>query len=163
MLMEFVFWGIISSREKSRPSVGPCLRQDRGKESARGREQTMQLIQYEKCSTCKKAAGWLRDHNISFESRPIREERPTEEELGEWQRRSGLPLKRFFNTSGLQYKALGLKDKLPGMTEEEQLALLATDGMLVKRPILVGEDFVLAGFKEKEWAELLLNENGQNG
>lgn len=116
----------------------------------------MQLIQYEKCSTCKKAAAWLKDHGITYESRPIKERNPTREELGAWYKKSGLPLKRFFNTSGNLYKELQLKDRLPGMTEEEQLVLLATDGMLVKRPLLVGEDFVLVGFKEKEWEERML-------
>ena len=115
----------------------------------------MQLLQYQKCSTCKKAVDWLKEHNISYQDRPIKEQHPTKEELTEWYRRSGLPLKRFFNTSGNLYKDLHLKDKLPNMSEEEQLALLATDGMLVKRPLLVGEDFVLPGFKELEWAEKL--------
>lgn len=113
----------------------------------------MILLQYEKCSTCKKAVAWLKDNHIAYEDRPIREKNPTKEELADWHRKSGLPLKRFFNTSGLQYKALGLKDKLPGMSEEEQLALLATDGMLVKRPILVGDGFVLTGFRPAEWEE----------
>lgn len=117
----------------------------------------MQLLQYEKCSTCQKAVNWLKEHNISYESRPIKEQNPTKEELAEWYHRSGLPLKRFFNTSGNLYKDLQLKDKLPSMSEEEQLALLATDGMLVKRPLVVGEDFVLTGFKEQEWAEKLLD------
>lgn len=116
----------------------------------------MQLIQYAKCSTCKKAAAWLQAHQLSYEDRPIKEQNPTCGELTEWYHRSGLPLKRFFNTSGNLYKELGLKDKLSAMSEEEQLALLATDGMLVKRPLAVGEDFVLVGFKEAEWAEKLL-------
>ena len=115
----------------------------------------MILLQYEKCSTCKKAVAWLKDNHIAYEDRPIREKNPTKEELADWHRKSGLPLKRFFNTSGLQYKALGLKDKLPGMDEEEQLALLASDGMLVKRPILAGDGFVLTGFKPQEWEETL--------
>lgn len=115
----------------------------------------MQLIQYQKCSTCKKAAAWLKEHGIAYEDRPIRENNPAKEELEDWHRKSGLPLKRFFNTSGNTYKALGLKEKLPQMSEEEQLALLASDGMLVKRPIAVGEDFVLVGFKEPEWEERL--------
>ena len=110
----------------------------------------MLLLQYQKCSTCKKAAAWLKQNHIACEDRPIKEKNPTKEELAEWHRKSGLPLKRFFN------KELHLKDKLPSMTEEEQLALLATDGMLVKRPLVVGEDFVLVGFKEDEWAEVLL-------
>ncbi|MCH5340372.1 MAG: arsenate reductase family protein [Acetatifactor sp.] len=115
----------------------------------------MQLLQYQKCSTCQKAVAWLKEHNISYQDRPIKEQNPTKEELTEWYHRSGLPLKRFFNTSGNLYKDLQLKDKLPNMSEEEQLALLATDGMLVKRPLVVGEDFVLTGFKESEWAEKL--------
>lgn len=116
----------------------------------------MQLLQYQKCSTCKKAVDWLKEHNISYQDRPIKEKNPTKEELTEWYHRSGLPLKRFFNTSGNLYKDLQLKDRLPHMSEEEQLALLATDGMLVKRPLVVGEGFVLVGFKESEWAEKLL-------
>ena len=113
----------------------------------------MLFVCYPKCSTCKKAKDWLETQGVSFTERDIKTDNPTEAELREWHRRSGLPLKRFFNTSGLQYKALGLKDRLPGMTEDEQYALLATDGMLVKRPLLVGEDFALPGFKEKEWIE----------
>lgn len=115
----------------------------------------MLALCYPKCTTCKKALAWLKDKGIQVQVRDIKEERPTEEELRRWYQLSGLPLKRFFNTSGLQYKALGLKDKLPGMSEEEQIALLATDGMLVKRPLLVGEDFVLTGFREAEWADKL--------
>ena len=113
----------------------------------------MKYICYPKCSTCKKAQAWLDAKGLTYERRDIKEDKPSREELVEWYRKSGLPLKRFFNTSGLQYKALGLKDKLPAMSEEEQLDLLATDGMLVKRPIAVGEDFVLVGFKEAEWIE----------
>lgn len=116
----------------------------------------MQFIQYQKCSTCRKAGNWLKEHNISYEDRAIKEQNPTKEELAEWHRRSGLPLKRFFNTSGNLYKEMQLKDKLPAMSEEEQLELLASDGMLVKRPLVVGENVVLAGFKEKEWEEKLL-------
>lgn len=116
----------------------------------------MQFIQYQKCSTCKKAADWLKEHNISYEDRPIKEQNPTKEELTAWYHMSGLPLKRFFNTSGNLYKELGLKDRLPSMSEEEQLELLATDGMLVKRPLLIGEDFVLTGFREMEWQDKLL-------
>lgn len=116
----------------------------------------MLLLQYQKCSTCKKAVEWLKSNHIAYEDRPVKEKNPTREELAEWHRRSGLPLKRFFNTSGNLYKELQLKEKLPSMTEEEQLELLATDGMLVKRPLVVGEDFVLVGFKEAEWAEKLL-------
>ena len=107
-----------------------------------------------KWTTCQKAAKWLEEQGIAAEVRDIKQDNPTEQELRAWHQMSGLPLKRFFNTSGLQYKALGLKDKLPGMSEEEQLALLATDGMLVKRPILVGEQFVKVGFREKEWEEI---------
>ena len=113
----------------------------------------MVFLCYPKCSTCKKAQAWLDQRGISYELRLIREENPSAEELKEWQIRSGLPLKRFFNTSGLQYKALNLKEKLPRMSEEEQLALLASDGMLVKRPLLVSEDFVLTGFREAEYEE----------
>ena len=116
----------------------------------------MLLLQYQKCSTCKKAVEWLKSNHIAYEDRPVKEKNTTKEELAEWHRRSGLPLKRFFNTSGNLYKELQLKEKLQSMTEEEQLELLATDGMLVKRPLVVGEDFVLVGFKEAEWAEKLL-------
>ena len=115
----------------------------------------MIFLWYPKCSTCQKAKKWLDAHGIQAQVRDIREQPPTAEELSAWQEKSGLPLKKFFNTSGLQYKALGLKDKLPGMSEDEQLALLATDGMLVKRPILVGEDFVLTGFRQAEWETAL--------
>ena len=115
----------------------------------------MLMVWYPKCSTCQKALAWLRDRGIEPETRDIKSQRPTREELARWWKASGLPLKRFFNTSGLQYKALGLKDRLPQMSEEEQLDLLSTDGMLVKRPILVGDGFVLVGFKEAEWAEQL--------
>lgn len=116
----------------------------------------MLFLQYPPCSTCKKAKAWLDAHGMSYTARNIKEENPTYDELKQWLALSGLPIKKFFNTSGLQYKALGLKDKLPGMTEEEQLRLLATDGMLVKRPILVTDDGkVLAGFKEAQWAEAL--------
>lgn len=113
------------------------------------------FLEYPKCSTCQKAKKWLIEHNLSFEDRHIVEDNPSAEELAEWYRRSGLPLKRFFNTSGMKYKELKLKDRLPEMSEEEQLALLATDGMLVKRPLVVGTDFVLTGFKEAEWKEKL--------
>ena len=111
----------------------------------------MLFIEYPPCSTCKKAKAWLDDNGFAYETRHIKEENPTYEELKAWQAKSGLPLKRFFNTSGLQYKALNLKDKLPQMTEAEQLQLLATDGMLVKRPLLIGDDFVLTGFKQADW------------
>lgn len=116
----------------------------------------MRFLCYPKCTTCRKAKAWLEEQNISFTLRDIKEENPTEEELQSWWQRSGLPLRKFFNTSGLQYKALGLKDKLPTMTEAEQIALLSTDGMLVKRPLLVGEDFVLVGFRPAEWEEKLV-------
>lgn len=115
----------------------------------------MLYICYPKCTTCKKAQKWLDDNNISYEIRDIKENNPTFDELSEWHRKSGLPLKRFFNTSGLLYKSMGLKDKLPTMSEEEQIALLATDGMLVKRPLVIGDSFVLTGFKEKDWQEKL--------
>ena len=115
----------------------------------------MLFLCYPKCTTCQKAKAYLDAKGISYEFRDIKLENPTLEELTAWWKASGLPLKKFFNTSGLQYKSLGLKDKLPAMTEEEQLALLATDGMLVKRPILVGDNFVLTGFRQAEWDEKL--------
>lgn len=115
----------------------------------------MLFVEYPKCTTCQKAKKWLDAHEIQYTDRHIKEENPTVEELKEWHKKSGLPLKRFFNTSGLIYKNMGLKDKLPSMSEEEQYQLLATDGMLVKRPIIVEEGFVLTGFKEKEWEEKL--------
>ena len=111
----------------------------------------MLFVCYPKCSTCQKAKAWLQERGVAFDERDIKQDNPTEQELRAWHEKSGLPLKRFFNTSGLQYKALGLKDKLPAMTEDEQYALLATDGMLVKRPLLIGEDFALPGFKVKGW------------
>ena len=113
----------------------------------------MIFIQYPKCSTCQKAKKWLDAHNITYTDRNIVDDNPSYDELKEWYGKSGLPLKRFFNTSGLLYKDMHLKDKLPAMTEEEQLKLLATNGMLVKRPLIVDDDMVLIGFKEKEWAE----------
>ena len=113
----------------------------------------MLFVEYPKCTTCQKAKKFLDSCGVSYIDRHIKEDNPTAEELRAWHSCSGLPLKKFFNTSGLQYKALGLKDKLPTMSEEEQFALLASDGMLVKRPILVGDDFVLVGFKEEQWAE----------
>ena len=113
----------------------------------------MLFIEYPKCSTCQKARKWLEAQGA--ESRHIKEQNPTAEELKAWREKSGLPLKRFFNTSGMLYRDLGLKDKLPGMSDEEQYTLLATDGMLVKRPILIGDGFVLTGFKESEWAAAL--------
>lgn len=115
----------------------------------------MKFICYPKCTTCKKAQKWLDDNSVSYELRDIKEQNPSYEELTEWYKKSGLPLKRFFNTSGLLYKSMELKDKLPDMSEEEQLRLLASDGMLVKRPIAVTGDTVLVGFKEAEWAEKL--------
>ena len=115
----------------------------------------LNLICYPKCTTCQKAKKWLETRGEEFLIRDIKNENPTQEELNSWWRQSGLPLKKFFNTSGLQYRALGLRDRLPAMSEEEQLTLLASDGMLVKRPILVGEDFVLVGFKEADWTEKL--------
>lgn len=113
----------------------------------------MLFIEYPPCGTCKKARKWLEAKGVSFDTRHIKEENPSYEELKEWYARSGLPLKRFFNTSGTLYKTLNLKEKLPGMSEEEQLRLLATDGMLVKRPILLKDETVLVGFKEQEWVE----------
>lgn len=111
----------------------------------------MLFICYPKCTTCQKAKAWLDARQIPYDLRHIKDEAPSYEELSLWYQRSGLPLKRFFNTSGLKYKELELKNKLPGMSEEEQLRLLASDGMLVKRPLLIREDRVLVGFREKEW------------
>lgn len=121
-----------------------------------GRDINMLVLVYRKCSTCQKALKWLEENHIEFEERPIVEENPTYEELKAWYEKSGLALKKFFNTSGLLYKELGLKDKLATMSEDEQLKLLATNGMLVKRPLVVGDDFVLTGFREKEWTEKML-------
>lgn len=115
----------------------------------------MLFIEYPKCSTCQKAKKWLEAQTADFEDRHIVEETPTEDELRAWKEKSGLPLKKFFNTSGLKYKELGLKDKLPGMSEDEQFALLASDGMLIKRPILVTDSTVLTGFREAEWEKAL--------
>lgn len=115
----------------------------------------MQFICYPRCSTCQKAKKWLEKKGLDVEERHIKDDRPTLEELRAWHRQSGLPLKKFFNTSGLLYKELQLKDRLPAMGEEEQLALLALDGMLVKRPLLIGDGFVLVGFKEADWASTL--------
>lgn len=115
----------------------------------------MLFICYPKCSTCQKAAAWLKDHGIDVEMRNIKEENPTKDELKLWYKNSGLPLKKFFNTSGLLYKSMALKDKLPTMTEEEMLHLLAQDGMMVKRPILITNETVLVGFKENDWEKLL--------
>ena len=111
----------------------------------------LKFICYPKCTTCQRAKKWLEDNKIEYELRDIKLDNPTLEELTEWYKQSGLPLKKFFNTSGLLYKSLELKNKLPEMSEEEMIKLLATDGMLVKRPLLVGADFVLVGFKEAEW------------
>lgn len=116
----------------------------------------MLFLYYPKCSTCQKAKKWLDEHNISYELRDIKEQNPSREELKEWYEKSGLELKKFFNTSGLLYKSMNLKEKLPGMTEEEKLGLLATDGMLVKRPLIVTESRVLAGFREADYTETLL-------
>lgn len=116
----------------------------------------MQFICYPKCTTCQKARKWLDANGVAYDERHIKDNNPTVDELKAWHTQSGLPLKKFFNTSGLQYKELHLKDKLPTMSEEEQFALLATDGMLVKRPLLIGDDFVLVGFKEDEWQARLL-------
>lgn len=113
------------------------------------------FLEYPPCSTCKKAKAWLDEQQVSYQSRHIKEEPPTVEELRAWHEKSGLPLKRFFNTSGLSYKALGLKDRLPTMSEQEQYQLLASDGMLVKRPLVVGENFVLVGFREEQWRQHL--------
>lgn len=115
----------------------------------------MLFLEYPPCSTCKKAKNWLMEHGIEFSARHIKEQNPTAEEISLWQEKSGLELKKFFNTSGMIYRDLGLKDKLPGMSREEQLALLASDGMLVKRPILVTGDTVLVGFKEAQWENLV--------
>ncbi|SHM98496.1 arsenate reductase [Anaerosporobacter mobilis DSM 15930] len=115
----------------------------------------MIFLEYPKCTTCKKAKKWLEEHNVSFTDRDIKLDNPTAEELKTWYTRSDMPLKKFFNTSGNLYKELGLKDKLPTMSEEEQLDLLATDGMLVKRPLIITEEFVLIGFKEQEWEDKL--------
>lgn len=115
----------------------------------------MLFIEYPKCTTCQKAKKWLDENGFEYESRHIKDENPTFDELKKWYEKSDLPLKKFFNTSGLIYKSMQLKDKLPNMSEEEQLALLATDGMLVKRPLIITDDVILTGFREKEWAEKL--------
>ncbi len=115
----------------------------------------MLFIQYPKCTTCQKAKKWLDDNNIVYTDRHIKEENPTYEELKLWYEKSGLPLKKFFNTSGLLYKSMNLKDRLPSMTEEEQLRLLASDGMLVKRPLVIKDDTVLTGFRPAEWENLI--------
>lgn len=115
----------------------------------------LKFICYPKCTTCQKARKWLDENNIEYEFRDIKIENPSLEELTAWYKLSGLPLRKFFNTSGLLYKSMELKTKLPNMTDDEMLALLATDGMLVKRPLAIGDDFVLVGFKEAEWVEKL--------
>lgn len=115
----------------------------------------MLFVEYPKCSTCKKAKKWLEDHQLTYEDRHIKEQNPTVDELKEWHQKSGLPLKKFFNTSGLLYKEMNLKEKLPSMPEEEQYELLASDGMLVKRPLLVNGEQILLGFKEETWEEVL--------
>lgn len=116
----------------------------------------MLFICYPKCTTCQRAKAWLEAHGVEYTLRDIKTHNPSREELADWQKESGLPLKKFFNTSGLLYKSMELKDKLPEMSQEAQLELLAGDGMLVKRPILVGRDFVLVGFKESQWEEMAL-------
>ena len=115
----------------------------------------MTFLCYPKCTTCRKAKRWLEEKGIAFEERHIKDDKPSVEELRVWYKESGLPLRKFFNTSGQLYKELQLKDRLPAMSETEQLALLASDGMLVKRPILIGDDFVLVGFREAEWQAVL--------
>lgn len=115
----------------------------------------MLFVEYPKCSTCKKAKKWLEEQGFEFEDRDIVNENPTKEELKEWYEKSGLPLKKFFNTSGMLYKEMKLKDKLPEMSEDEQLELLSTNGMLVKRPVLISEDKIFTGFREAEWSTLL--------
>ncbi len=114
----------------------------------------LKLICYPKCTTCQKAKKWLDDNGIKYDLRDIKLDNPTLEELTAWYQKSGLPLKRFFNTSGLLYKSLDLKNKLPEMSDDEKLEMLSTDGMLVKRPLLIGTDFVLVGFKEAEWSNI---------
>lgn len=114
----------------------------------------LKFICYPKCTTCQKAKKWLDERGIPYDLRDIKQDNPTLSELTQWHQKSGLPLRKFFNTSGLLYKSMELKTKLPAMTEDEMLALLATDGMLVKRPLLIGDDFVLVGFKESDWANI---------
>ena len=116
----------------------------------------MLFIEYPKCTTCQKAKKWLCDNGITFEDRNIKEENPTYEELKVWYKKSGFPLKKFFNTSGLIYRSLNLKDRLPNMTEEEQLKLLSTDGMLVKMPLIISDDMIIVGFREKEYEDKLI-------
>ena len=114
------------------------------------------FICYPKCTTCQKAEKWLKDNKIEYESRDIKLDNPTLDELTKWYKKGNLPIKRFFNTSGLLYRSLDLKNKLPAMSEDEMLTLLASDGMLVKRPLLIGDDFVLVGFKESEWKKIMI-------
>ena len=116
----------------------------------------MLFICYDRCSTCQKAEQWLKDHDLAYEKRPIKENNPSAEELQAWQKQSGLPLRRFFNTSGQLYRSYGLKDRLPDMSDQEMLDLLSSDGMLVKRPLLIDGDRVLVGFSEKDWQAALL-------
>ena len=116
----------------------------------------IKFICYPRCTTCQKAKKWLDDNKIEYEIRDIKLDNPKLDELAEWHKKSGLPLKKFFNTSGLLYKSLDLKNEIPGMTEDEMLKLLASDGMLVKRPLVIGDDFVLVGFKESEWSAALI-------
>lgn len=116
----------------------------------------MLFVEYPKCTTCKKAKKWLDDHNIEYEDRNIKENNPSESEIREWAEKSGLPMRRFFNISGMLYREMQLKDKLSSMSDDEMIALLAKDGMLVKRPVLIGGDFVLVGFKENEWEEKII-------
>ena len=120
----------------------------------------LKFICYPKCTTCQKAKKWLDDNRIEYELKDIKLDNPTLDELTEWYKKSGLPLKKFFNTSGLLYKSLDLKNKLPSMSEGEMLKLLSSDGMLVKRPLLIGEDFVLVGFKESEWKDKIYEKQG---
>lgn len=116
----------------------------------------MLVLEYPPCSTCRKAKAWLDGHGVAYEARNIKDENPSYEELKQWYEASGLPLKRFFNTSGLKYKELALKDKLPSLSEEDQLRLLASDGMLVKRPLVIADGKILTGFRETEWKQALL-------
>lgn len=116
----------------------------------------MLLLEYPKCSTCKKAIAWLKKHELEFTDRHIKDQPPTVDELKEWYRKSGLPLKKFFNTGGMRYKELGLKDRLMQMSEDEQIALLSSDGMLVKRPLLITDEKILVGFREADWEQALL-------
>ena len=118
------------------------------------------FVEYPKCSTCQRAKKWLEENQVAFTDRHIVEQNPTREELKAWHQKSGLPLKKFFNTSGMKYREMELSKRLPGMTEEEQIAILATDGMLVKRPLVIGADFVLTGFSPKAWEEKLKENHG---